>query len=200
MKQIIFFTLCIHLCSFSQNDSVHLIKVHFLYGSKPLKKYKQDEYKYFGGLHGGHVTIEVDNISYGFVPAGKFHVFAHKRSNHSVFTNNNTGGDERYPEGEKYTTFIIPINKEQYDKINQIHSNYCTSTPYDYAFFGMRCAAATQDILGQIGIVKKRNKFWNITTTFYPKKLRKRMFKLAKENNYQITFQEGRNTRKWEKD
>jgi hypothetical protein len=64
----------------------------------------------------------------------------------------------------------------------------------------MRCAASAQDILGQIGVVKYRKRFYNIVTTFYPKMLRKRFFKLAKKNNWKVTKQEGRPTRKWEKD
>jgi len=197
----LFFLLFVITSAFTQTDSVYFIKVHFLYGSKPLKKHKADEHKYFGGLHGGHVTIEIDNMDYGFVPDGKFHVFAHKTLRNSTFIKKETNGAKRpYPEGTKFTTFIIPITNEQYEKLNQIHSNYCSSTPYDYAFIGMRCAAATQDILAQIAVVKKRKGAKNIITTFYPKKLRKRMFKLAHKNNYQIIYQEGRTTRKWEKD
>lgn len=182
MKAILLFlTLLRFIAVSAQPDSTHYIKVHFLYGSKPLKKYINTEHKYFGGLHGGHVSIEVDTIDYGFVPEGKFHVFAHKKSRHSRFIKKETHGKQPYPEGIKYTTFILPISIEQYEKINQIHSNYCLHSPYDYAFIGMRCAAASQDILAQIGIVKKRKKMKNIFTTFYPKKLRKRMFKLAKK-------------------
>ncbi|MES2516377.1 MAG: hypothetical protein V4580_19640 [Bacteroidota bacterium] len=106
----------------------------------------------------------------------------------------------RYDSTSKITTFIIPLSIDQYNKINQITQNYCKITPYDYAFFGMRCASTVQDILGQIGVVKKKKRLSNIVTTFYPKKLRKRLFKLAKKNNYQIIRYPGRKTRKWESD
>ena len=184
----------------AQTDTSHFIKVHFLYGSKPLKKYRSTENKYFGGIHGGHVTIETDSIDYGFSPEGKVHIFSHHKNHHSQFIGKCTHQLEPYPKGSKITTFIIPVTKVQYEQIHKIQTDYCAKPPYDYAFFGMRCAASAQDVLGQIGIVKKRGKIRNIYSTFYPKKLRRRMFKLAKEKNYKIETQEGRVTRKWESD
>ncbi len=79
-------------------------------------------------------------------------------------------------------------------------SYFDKNAPYDYAFLGMRCAASAQDVLGQIGVVKKRKRLKNIYTTFYPKKLRKRLLKQATEKNYKIISHQGRPTRKWEKD
>jgi len=184
-----------------QTDTSHIIKVHFLYGSKPLKKYKSTEMKYFGGIHGGHVTIEVDSIDYGFSPSGRVHIFSHLIKNrHSQFDGKYTHNQAPYPKGYKVTTFIIPITEVQYDQIHKIQSDYCKKPPYDYAFFGMRCAASAQDVLGQIGIVKKRGHLKNIYSTFYPKILRRRLFKIAAKKNYKIETQEGRMTRKWESD
>ncbi|MBL0328862.1 MAG: hypothetical protein IPP64_05455 [Bacteroidetes bacterium] len=185
----------------SQTDSTHRIKVHFLYGSKPLKKYKnKTEMKYFGGIHGGHVTIEIDSIDYGFSPTGRVHMISHHRNCHSQYNGKHTHNQPPYPKGYKVVSFTIPISEEQYNQLNKIHSDYLAKPPYDYAFFGMRCAAATQDILSQIGIVKKKKRLNTIYTTFYPKKLRKRMFKLAEEKNYIVDQQTGRPTRKWESD
>ena len=161
---------------------------------------RSTEYKYFGGIHGGHVTIEVDSADYGFNPGDPFHYIAHKNVRSSSFVSRKTNGRPPYPPGDKFATFIIPITQVQYVKINEIHSSYCAQTPYDYAFLGMRCASATQDILGQIGIVKYRRRFINVLTTFYPKKLRKRLFKLAAKKNYKVIKQAGRLTRKWERD
>ncbi len=196
-------TLLLSFSSFliGQTDSTHFIKVHFLYGSKPLKKYKgKTEMKYFGGMHGGHVTIEVDSIDYGFSPSGRVHMLSHRINYHSQFDGKHTQNQEPYPKGYKVVTFIIPVSEMQYDQIHKIQMDYCTKAPYDYAFFGMRCAASAEDILGQIGIVKNKKRLGNIYTTFYPKKLRKRMFKLAAKNNYTIIKQDGRPTRKWETD
>ncbi|MGZ4035442.1 MAG: hypothetical protein ACXVPU_09800 [Bacteroidia bacterium] len=192
----IFFTTSL----FGQTDTSHFIKIHFLYGSKPLKKYKSTEAKYVGGIHGGHVTIEVDSIDYGFSPEGRIHLFPHKHKSHCRYEGRPTHNQPPYSKGYKVTTFIIPVSDLQYHEFLKINAGNCNNPPYDYAFFGMRCAASAEDVLEQIGIVKKRNRFKNIRTTFYPKKLRKRMFKLAADKNYVIIKQEGRVTRKWESD
>src|SRR5688500_17978347 len=66
-------------------DTVYL-KVHFLYGSKPLKAFKDTEPKWFGGILGGHVGIEGDTDQIlDFGPDGRFHVFAHKGNRNSSF-------------------------------------------------------------------------------------------------------------------
>ena len=83
----------------------------------------------------------------------------------------------------------------------KIQTDYCAKAPYDYAFFGMRCSASAEDILGQIGVVKRKKRNAKIIrTNFYPKKLRKRLFKMAREKNYQVIKSEGRTSRKWESD
>jgi hypothetical protein len=186
-------------CAAAQSDSLYL-KVHFLYGSKPKKGHKKTESHYFGGLHGGHTTIELDHNDFGFGPTGKVHIVAHKKNLHGSFGISNTNGEMPYGPEEKFTTFYIPINSEQYAMTKKIMEGYLTNTPYDYAFFGMRCAAAANDLLGQIGVLKKRNRLGYMTKSFYPKKLRKRLFKLATKNNWKIDMQDGKSTRKWEKD
>lgn len=176
------------------------MKVHFLYGSKPKREFRETEKKWFGGLHGGHVSLELDGIDYGFTRSKGFHIFSRRKKFKSDYVDNAPQGSYRYSKGNKLATFIVPLTDEQYKKIYDILPEYCSKTPYDYAFFGMRCAASAQDILGQIGIVKYRKRFLNVVTTFYPKMLRKRFFKLAKQNNWTVIKQEGRPTRKWEKD
>lgn len=194
---ILLFSYCLLT---GQTDSTHIIKVHFLYGSRPLHKYKPAEKRLFGGLHGGHVSLEIDSIDYGFGRKGKFHWFARKSDCHSMFRQLPTFGKPIYPEGEKATTFIVPVTHEQYIKLKKSVTDYCCDTPYDYAFIGMRCASAAQDVFAQAGLVKHRSRFNNILTTFYPKMLRKRFFRMAEINNYKVIKQEGRKTRKWEKD
>lgn len=202
MKNIrLFAIIFLFNCGFScaHNDSTFL-KVNFLYGSKPAKHYKKSERRYFGGLHGGHVTIELDSIDYGFGPNAKVHIFAHKKNFHGAFEKQNTNGALLFHSEEKYAIIYIPISNGQNEKAKQIFEKYLQKTPYDYAFFGMRCAAAANDVLGQIGIVKKKNKFHYVCGTFYPKKLRKRLLKLAKKENHKIIKNEGKPSRKWEKD
>ena len=67
-------------------DSTVYLKVHFLYGSKPKKQFKNYEGKWFGGKLGGHVGVEGDSGKIlNFCPDGSFHIFAHPRSRHSHF-------------------------------------------------------------------------------------------------------------------
>lgn len=178
------------------------IKVHFLYGSKPKKKYKKTEKPWFGGIHGGHVSIESQGFIYGFLPYKSFHVVGKKRANkrHSRFSIKKIESWVKDTATLKYTTITIPVSRQQLDSLHDIHQSYLKETPYDYAFIGMRCAAATYDILGQIGIVNwvpnRKNTFKN----FYPKLLRKKLLKLAKQRGYKIYYQIGRKTRKWERD
>ncbi len=185
---------------FAQADSSLFIKVNFLYGSKPLRAHKSTERKSFGGLHGGHVTIQAGDLDYGFRRTSEnTHIFPRKKRA-SVFSVRPLNGKSRYGEGRKTVTFIIPVSKAQYDTLQQIHTAYCAATPFDYAFFGMRCTSTTREILGKIGVMKKRSRFFNIATAFYPKHLRKKIFRLAKEHNFEMIKTEGRPTRKWERD
>ena len=184
----------------AQTDTARLIKVHFLYGSKPGEGHKGTEARYFGGLHGGHVSIEVDSIDYGFVPAGRLHIFPHRNYRHSAYVSSATYGMPVYPADMKVVTIVIQVRQQQYDQLKKTLTAYDSCAPYDYAFFGMRCAASTEDVLGQIGLIRSKSRLWSVCSTFYPKKLRRRLLKMAAEKQWQVIFQEGRPSRKWEKD
>jgi hypothetical protein len=188
-------------CYHSQADTSHLIKVNFLYGSRPLRKYRSIEPKYFGGMHGGHVTIQVDNKDYGFEPSKRpVHIFPHKKQRAAFRDTTLENNHPRYGPGNKTVTFYIPLTQKQYEIINSIHECYKEACPYDYAFFGMRCASTTEEILSKTGVLKKKKRFINVISTFYPKRLRKRMFRIAEKNNYKVIRTAGRPTRKWESD
>lgn len=192
--------LFLFIRAFAQEDSSCYIKVNFLYGSKPLRAHKSTERKHFGGIHGGHVTIQAGDLDYSFRRTSKTtHIFPSKKRK-SNFSVRKLEGKSRYGEGRKTVIFIIPVSRQQYDSLHLIHQEYCNNTPYDYAFFGMRCASATREILGEIGVIKKRSRFFNIATAFYPKRLRLKLFRLAKANNFEVITTEGRPTRKWERD
>ena len=156
--------------------------------------------KYFGGMHGGHVTIEVDSVDYGFSPSGRVHMISHPKKYHSQYDGKHTHNQPPYPKGYKVTTFIIPVTEEQYTQILKIESNYCAKPPYDYAFIGMRCGAAAYDVLAKIGVLKKFGRVKTYMKIFYPRKLRKRLIKKAKKNNWKLIREEGGNRRKWEGD
>lgn len=199
-------TLLLIIYSFqSYSKDTAFIKVHFLYGSKPLKKYKQTEQKWFGGLLGGHAGVEGDSSSIvNFLPSGRFHVFAHKNKRHSAYAVHSFENFYSMFGGEadsvKWAIVYIPVTLPQQKTFDSLTNAYRRQTPYDYAFFGMRCGAATYDILDQLGILPHYTygKTWR--KIFYPKKLRKRLFKLAAENHWTVKRQAGTSRRKWEGD
>lgn len=177
------------------------VTIHFYYGSKPARGYKDTETKYFGGIHGGHVFLQIDSTLFSFVPAGSpIHIFAHKRKRQSAYTTETAEQFYNDTAGGKFTSITFPVSDSQYAVIQNIKKQYLDSTPYDYAFFGMRCAAAAYDVLGQAGVVKKRSNFTNVCRNFYPKRMRKRFIKRAKKENLKMIQQNGRPGRKWEKD
>lgn len=179
--------------------------MHFLYGSKPLKAYKDSEPKWFGGVLGGHVGIEGDsNNILNFLPSGEFHWFAKQDERNSRFAMHSPdnfyamfGSD---PDSVKKTIIYIPITAIQKQQFDSISVAYLNQTPYDYAFIGMRCGAATYDVLGQLGILTKYNQHKTYRKIFYPKKLRKPLLEKAEQNDWTIEKHAGSISRKWEKD
>lgn len=201
------FIVCI-FCLISRlayaGDTVFL-KVHFLYGSRPLKEYQDTEKKWFGGILGGHVGIEGDsNRIINFLPSGSFHVFKKESNRHSTYAVHNEssfyailGGD---PDSVKKAIIYVPVTTQQKQQFDSISAAYLAQTPYDYALFGMRCGAASYEILGQLAILKSYPRKKTAKKIFYPRKLRKRLLKKAVSNGWTIERQEGSPKRKWEKD
>ncbi len=174
-----------------------LIKIHFLYGSKPAKGYKDSESKAFGGIKGGHVNIEAGGRVLDFMP-GKCPLFPDNKNptggyhlNYSVYWDTSSN---------KWMTIEVPLNDSQLQKLQHLMDSFANETPYDYAVFGMRCAAASYDVLSEIGLMKELPNGKNVAKNFYPKLLRKRILKWAKKNNYRVIYHEGKKSRKWEKD
>lgn len=100
----------------------------------------------------------------------------------------------------KITTIVIPITEEQVLKFKETEKKYFEQTPYDYAFIGMRCAAGAYDVLSKAEVCKHKSRVGIISKNFYPKRLRVKLLKRAQKENWQVLRQEGRSTRKWEKD
>jgi len=205
--QIVFtflFAFILNVGFSNENDSLY-IKVHFLYGSKPKKEFEASENKWFGGIHGGHVGIEfIEGKTIDFVPKGEFHLFRRKYTAHSKFAIHSLsefwgilGG---VPSTVKKASIVIPITSDQKHKLDSIVQVYSENSPYDYAFFGMRCGAAAYEILGQLGIVKHYRIPRTYKKIFYPKKLRLLLFKKANQFNWTIEKTEGSETRNWEND
>ena len=64
----------------------------------------------------------------------------------------------------------------------------------------MRCAAGAYDILSKAELCKCKARFKIISKNFYPKRLRVKLLKRAKKENWLVLREEGRITRKWERD
>jgi hypothetical protein len=174
------------------------IKLNFLYGSIPAKGYKGTEPKLFGGLKGGHVNIQANGRVLDFRPEGNCHILpANQKPNGGFFINSSIYWDTATT---KWVSISIPVTRQQLLQLDSLFNQYAQKTPYDYAVFGMRCAAASYDVLSEAGLFKQLSNKNNIIAHFYPKLLRKKMLAWAKKNNYSIYFHEGKPSRKWEKD
>lgn len=182
------------------SDSLYL-KLHFVYGSKPLPAYRQTEPKQFGGIHGGHVYIEIDHriISFG-TNKGKWHVFPHKSKSAGKYRVDKDLAWHGDTAAKKITTIVIPVSQQQLNKLTEAERKYFTETPYDYAFFGMRCAAGAYDMLSKAEVCKRKSRFGIISKNFYPKRLRVKLLRRAQKEHWQVLKMEGRKTRKWERD
>jgi hypothetical protein len=193
------------LPGYSQDSGLY-IKVHFLYGSKPLKAFKKTEPRWFGGILGGHAGIEgTENQVLSFIPHGKFHLVARRSARHSRYIVDSLhafysrlGG--QHPDSAKKVIIVIPVSVRQKRMFDSIAAVYLKATPYDYALIGMRCGAATYEILAQLGIVNPLPLVKNIVAVPYPKKLRRQLLKKAKENGWTIIRKKGSSKRKWETD
>jgi hypothetical protein len=187
----------------TRNDSL-TIKVHFLYGSRPLARYRPAEMKWFGGKLGGHAGIEVDTQRIlNFVPNGNVRWFENNKHPNGVFIEDrwndfreSLGG---IADSNKTATIIIPITKQQKAILDSIAKVYQTKSPYDYAFFGMRCGAAAADVLEEIGILHNRSHRITWLKYFYPKRLRKKLFRMAKRKGWEVLRYKGTTRRKWER-
>lgn len=181
------------------------LKIHFLYGSKPKRKFKKIEKKWFGGKMGGHVGIEADSEQIlNFCRKGKLHIFQHDKDRHSCFKLSTTKKFntifDSTADSVKTLTVYVPVTALQKSEFDKIKTQYLLNAPYDYAFMGMRCGAAAYEILAQIGVVKRMSYHRTWHRIFYPKRLRKRMIKMAAKNHWKTSYTTGTYKRKWEKD
>lgn len=202
IARVLVIILCSH-CVCGQ--SAHAIRIHFLYGSRPHPAYKESEKRWFGGRLGGHVGIEyAPGRVLSFVPRGRFHLFSRPRNVHSAFAVHAVsefysifGAD---PGSVKSAIVTIPLKPSQRSLVDSIVYTYRSQTPYDYALIGMRCAAATYDILAHSGVVRKYRPLKTIWKIFYPRKLRKLLFRKAEAKGWQVDWQPGSTKRKWDRD
>lgn len=145
--------------------------------------------------------MQVGHDIFSFGPhKGKWHIFGHKhrvvgcyRLDSNLVWCGDTGR-------LKITSISIPVTESQVQEFKTLEQHYLKASPYDYAFFGMRCAAAAYDILSSTGICRKRSRAGMIAGNFYPKRLRLKLLKQARQQHWQVERQQGRPSRRWEKD
>lgn len=196
MKSLTLILLLIPFLSISQMDT---LVVEVIYGSKPLA---EGERHWFGGKLGGHIGLRIgkDSIMH-FVPGGRV-----------VATNINSDTGRYLISSSKqfYRTFhadttktcqiVIPISAAQKQKLLNDSNPFLKEGPYPYAFFGMRCAAACYHLLSLADVTKDLSRSRMTWKFFYPRKLRKHLFKEAKLNGWIVKQTPGSTKRKWDHD
>lgn len=203
--KVIFSCILLFFCALIYSQSTDTLKVHFLYGSRPANGFKHVERKWFGGKLGGHVGVEFyPNQIVHFVPSGKFKIFRNKSGNfHSRFLRSDIKTFYQIfgavKDSSKYAVYAIPITTAQRKSIDSVCRRYLDSVPYDYAFFGMRCAAAAYDLMSITNVVQPLAVSKCYKKYFYPRKLRKALAKMAAQNHWQVFLHTGTKRRIWDK-
>jgi len=177
-----------------------MVNIHFRYGSKPLKDFPEEK-KVFGGMLGGHVFIEINNTFYGFERKDEklFHLFPRKKYN-AVFKKETLEHFNHFEKSNQLLSIELKLKPHQELKLLSLVEAYHKKVPYDYALFGMRCAASTYHILSQIEFFPKSSKLKSFILMPYPKFLRKKLLKIARKSHLKIKTQFGSETREWETD
>ncbi len=196
MKQIFLFLFLLSFICQGQTDT---LVVEVIYGSRPIDK---SERSWFGGKLGGHIGLKIgkDSVMH-FVPGGRV-----------VATNVNSDTGRYLISSSRrfYNTFhcdttktcriFIPITRTQKQQLLNDSKPFLKEGPYPYAFFGMRCAAACYHLLSLADVTKDRSRSSMTWKFFYPRKLRKFLFKEAKANRWMIQETPGSTRRKWDHD
>jgi len=197
MPQLISLVIC--LLTYSLVHSQDTLYAYFIYGSKPID---ESEHKWFGGKLGGHVGLGINKDSvYHFNPGG--HVGAFGKKEEPGTWRLNSAEDFRCTFGcdsNKILVVSIPVSHSNWMSVKEKGDTYLHSSNYPYAFFGMRCAAACYDLLSQGNVVTPKSKPSMIRKNFYPRKLRKRLLKMAKQEGWKTALTPGRVSRKWDHD
>lgn len=196
MKQFLLLLIALPFISLAQTDT---LVVEIIYGSKPKAA---GERHWFGGKLGGHIglTIGTDSVMH-FVPGGRVaatninsdtgrYLLSSHRSFYRTF----------YCDTTKTCRIFIPISRRQKQQLLETAQPFLKEGPYPYAFFGMRCAAACYHLLSLADVTKDRSRSSMTWKFFYPRKLRKFLFKEAKEKGWKITTTPGSTNRKWDHD
>jgi hypothetical protein len=174
--------------------------IHFIYGSKPKREFKNVEEKISGGLLGGHIFIQCGEYFYGFesINRKKIHLFHQKKFN-SIYTKEHISTWPKNHNHEKMMSIGLPVDPGTFNRMTATVEGYHSKTPYDYAVFGMRCASSTYRLLCDAGFFPAASNFRSMILIPYPAVLRKKVRRIAELNNYKIKTQPGSTRRIWEK-
>lgn len=187
------------LTPFWINSQTDTLVVEIIYGSKPKIA---DERHWFGGKLGGHIglTIGKDSVMH-FVPGGRV-AATNINSDTGKYLMSSKKGFYRtfYCDTTKTCRIFIPVTPAQKQQLLKSATPFLKEGPYPYAFFGMRCAAACYHLLSLADVTKDRSKSAMTWKFFYPRKLRKFLFKEAKTKGWKITITPGSSKRKWDHD
>jgi hypothetical protein len=202
-RALLYYLLLNAFVQLNAQDSV-LVRVHFLHGSKPKKEFRHTEKRWFGGVLGGHVGIEHEpNRVLNFEPVKRVHVFSRRKHINSKFSVHDTVAFYQIMgacDTVKRTIVTMKISAAQKAKLDSVATAYSSSTPFDYAFFGMRCSAAAYYVLVGAGVLKQTSfsKTWRMI--FYPKRLRRKLESKNYGRVHSIFKTPGSLRRRWEKD
>ena len=161
---------------------VDSVRVLCLYGSIPAKGWWGREPMYGPNsvlgrmvkLHGGHVTIE----------------YAHDKA---------LSFQPVHYDGIGGAGHIMPRSGNK--NFNSCFA-YTGKAPYDYAFFGMRCASASYQFLLEAGLVReyKHNIWMNVFTTRDFRNALYKDYERNRDKGWRLETTRGSRSRQWEKD
>ncbi len=197
MKFLILILACLFAAPLAAQSDSTTVRIHFFYGSRPGSH--THEQKRFGGIHGGHVSMQIDDTLFSFRFKGKVRLWGTRKNPHHHWEKQPLSTWVLDTIGNQYATVMLPLSSEQFRKLKSIEAAYCAKDPYDYAFLGMRCASSMDDVCAQLGLFKPRSRWGMIVTNFYPKRFRIRLFKLASRNQWEIIGHAGSASRRWER-
>lgn len=174
--------------------------IHFIYGSKPKREFRDIEEKIPGGLLGGHIFIQTGEYYYGFESVNRknIHLFPRKKFN-SIYTKEHISSWSFSHKHEKMMSIELTVVPGTLNKIIAAVESYHQKTPYDYAVLGIRCASSTYQILSEAGFFAFASNLKSMILVPYPSILRNKVLRIATANNYIIKTQVGSSRRIWEK-
>jgi hypothetical protein len=151
-------------------------------------------------MFGGHGVMQLDSHVYGFLFTHFYlHLIPSKKHSIGMFQDQPAGKWREGVKEDRVTTITIPVSATQFRLMDSIYVEYNKAAPYDYAFFGMRCAASCYKMLADAGILEAVTEKQSIWKAFYPRPLRRYLVRLAHQNGWKIDITEGSSRRKWER-